>query len=166
MLRGTKLIFGSCWWIVIKFSSSILLCILGELAGGSPWLWLLALVTSDRWQVTPDTWRLHLTPDTWNVTADTYFFFKSNQFKKNFGAIICTRWEILYLPYAEFGNHLIINHYSFNRVNHAYLCLFLHLHHCAKFSILYFDELLRTYKIFAHIYLLLHTFAYIFILQN
>ena len=37
---------------MVKISSSILLCILGELAGGvsrgSLWLWLLALVTCDR----------------------------------------------------------------------------------------------------------------------
>ena len=54
-------------------STSILLWMVGELAGlltpplcrKSLWLWLLALVTCDRWQVKRDTW--HVTSDTWHL---------------------------------------------------------------------------------------------------
>ena len=34
---------------------------------------MLALVTCDRWHLTPDMW--HMTPDTWNLTPDTWFYF-------------------------------------------------------------------------------------------
>ena len=42
-----------------------------------PWLWLLAIVTYERWQVTgdrkPDTW--HMTHDTWHTTSEYIFFY-------------------------------------------------------------------------------------------
>ena len=34
------------------------------------WLWLLALVTGDRWQVRGDRW--HMTCDLWHVTHETW----------------------------------------------------------------------------------------------
>ena len=51
----------------------ILLCIVRELAGGGSWLWLLALVTCDRWQVTCDMW--HVTYDMWHLTSDPLFLY-------------------------------------------------------------------------------------------
>ena len=39
--------------------------------GKGLWLWLLALVTSDRWQVTRNT--SHITWDTWHLKHDTWY---------------------------------------------------------------------------------------------
>ena len=46
-----KLVYTThCWWVLVKISSSILLYIVGELAGG--WSMAVAVWVSDMWQVT------------------------------------------------------------------------------------------------------------------
>ena len=64
-------------------------------------LWVLMLVTCDRWHKTRDTW--HLTIKTWHLTPDIFFFFL-NFFGDFFcmGATIHTSREIQCLPYAGF----------------------------------------------------------------
>ena len=65
------MIFG--FWFVVVF---LALCkaaycaYWGSNQGEGLWLWLLALVTNDRWQVRRNTW--HVTYDTWHVTYDMY----------------------------------------------------------------------------------------------
>ena len=52
---------------LLVFATS-LLCLMEELDGR--WLWLLVLLTGDRWQVTGDRW--HATRQTWQKTCDTW----------------------------------------------------------------------------------------------
>ena len=59
-----------CWWVEVMISSSILLCILGELAEQSRVSVAVAVGISDMWQVTCYTW--HRTCDTWHVTPDFF----------------------------------------------------------------------------------------------
>ena len=61
-----SMIFRFCIFFVFVGSlQSILLCIMGELAGEGLRLWLLVLVTGDRWHMTRDTWPM--TRDTWHL---------------------------------------------------------------------------------------------------
>ena len=72
-----------CWWVLVHISSSILVCILGELAGGG--FEVVAVGVSDMWHATRDT--LHLTP---------FFFLFLFIYQKNCtGANICTCRPIL-----------------------------------------------------------------------
>ena len=79
--------------------------------GEGPWLWLLALVTCDRWHLTPDTWQL--IPDTSHYFVKTVFlsanverfsvscrreFFSSSFFEQSGGAI--HRWSVINWAYA------------------------------------------------------------------
>ena len=50
--------------------SCCMLCIMWEMHEKWLWLWLLALVTCDRWQVTCDMW--HVIYDPWNMTTDVW----------------------------------------------------------------------------------------------
>ena len=68
-----------CWWVKVKISSKILLCILGELAGGGSVA--VAVGVSDIWQVTGDmqngtrdTW--HMIHDMWLKIKEISLFFK------------------------------------------------------------------------------------------
>ena len=56
--------------LVLSFITS-LLCIVGSKQGEGVWLWLLALVTCDRWHVAGDIW--HVTGDIWHVRHDSFF---------------------------------------------------------------------------------------------
>ena len=78
-------------------SSSILLFILGELAGvQGPWLWVLALVTCETRHVTSDMW--YVTFDTWDLTPNTLHL--TPDF--GIGATIRMHWKIQCLQYAGF----------------------------------------------------------------
>ena len=61
---GASLLCTSLLW-------TSLLWIMGE----GLWLWLLAIVTGDRLQVTRNTW--HMTCDSWHMTHDSSSFFFS-----------------------------------------------------------------------------------------
>ena len=50
----------------------------GSYQGEGQWLWMLVLVTCDRWNATRVTWHMthdiwHLTPDTWNLKYNILF---------------------------------------------------------------------------------------------
>ena len=82
-----------CWWVQLKISTNILLCVLGELAGGGSEI--VAVGVSDMWQVTGDI--QHVTCDTWHVKPGGKF----EIFKNCISAPIPPRWEIKCFPYAE-----------------------------------------------------------------
>ena len=69
-LCQNKWIFGICNSLLMGLSQD-------QQQGANLSLWLLALVTCDRWQVTPDTWQV--TGDTWHLTKKKkkifYLFF-------------------------------------------------------------------------------------------
>ena len=120
--RGRNWIFGTpCGWVGVKISSSILLCILGELAGA------VSFDIFDMWHATRDMWHVpcymwhvtcdmwHLTPDTWHLTPIIFWnrFFK---ILKCFciDATIRTCWEIQCLPYAGFFVNVVFVYLSLN----------------------------------------------------
>ena len=78
-----------------------LLCIMGKLAVGGSWPWLLTLVTGDRWHATRDTW--HVTPDTGHVTHDTGHVTPDIFSPLSF--CFCLFWYWCYYPYTS--KHLV-----------------------------------------------------------
>ena len=86
------LVFATdCWWIVVNISTSILECIVWELAGGGSMA--VAVGISEMWQGMWDTWHLttatcHLTPDYWHLSYYLWYY--------------RTRWEIQCLLYTGF----------------------------------------------------------------
>ena len=68
---------GSQWQICLSWKIS-LLCIVGKIAEEGLWLWLLALLTGDRWQVTyfffPNFFKDFFHINAFNETMGTYIF--------------------------------------------------------------------------------------------
>ena len=70
----------------------------GGVSRGSLWLWLLALVTCDRWHMTHDPWKVthymwYVTLDTWHLTPKRHKIYKSlNLDQKHSGMVCYQQW--------------------------------------------------------------------------
>ena len=89
LLKKKKRVFGSL--------RTILLCIVGELAWGGLWKWLLILVTGYRWHATHDTGHRHVSCDAWHMKFIHFFFFLN---LLSVFVCFCPFWYQCYSPYT------------------------------------------------------------------
>ena len=101
--------------------------------GDGLWLWLLALVTCETWNLIQDTW--HMTHDVKKLTGDSrqmnQHMFLVPTFVWFIGATLCTGQEIQCLWYEVFFS-LLIDEFGCRRVawdHYFWYCLFLLPHY-------------------------------------